>query len=97
MLWLRVVVMVLPFGFVAAATAGCADPCVTLAARICNCEATTNERRACIANRITNQQGALVVDDADRAFCEAKLEGCSCAALDTNELDSCGLANEARE
>ncbi len=73
---------------------GCADPCVTLAERICNCEATANERRACITDRVTNQQSSVDVDDADRDFCTEKLDTCSCAALDNNDLAACGFANE---
>lgn len=71
---------------------GCQDPCVALAERICNCEATADQRRACIADRVTNQQGTVEVDDADREFCAARLETCTCAALDQNDLASCGFA-----
>ena len=53
---------------------GCQDPCVTLAERICNCEATADERRACITNRITNQQGSVEVSDGDREFCQSVLD-----------------------
>ncbi|MDP2344239.1 MAG: hypothetical protein Q8O67_24990 [Deltaproteobacteria bacterium] len=77
--------------------AGCQDPCVSLAERICNCEATANERRACIADRVTNQQSTTPVDDADRAFCAEKLDGddpCSCEKLDNNDFEACGFANE---
>ena len=75
--------------------AGCPDPCVVLAERICNCEATAGERRACIADRVTNQQSAITVDEADREFCSSKLDGCSCQALDNNDFAACGFANEA--
>jgi len=71
---------------------GCQDPCVALAERICNCEATADQRRACIADRVTNQQGTVEVDDDDRDFCTDKLETCTCAALDQNDLASCGFA-----
>jgi hypothetical protein len=69
----------------------CQDPCVELAQRICNCESTALERRACIADRITSQQGRIVIGDADRELCIARLETCSCAALDENNLDACGF------
>jgi hypothetical protein len=70
---------------------GCQDPCVELAQRICNCEATVAARRACVADRITSQQGSVDVSDADRELCAAKLDTCSCAALDENDLDACGF------
>lgn len=78
----------------AAFGAGCQDPCVTLAERICNCEATADERRACITNRVTNQQGSVEVSDDDRAFCQSVLDTgeCTCAALDQNNLAACGFA-----
>jgi hypothetical protein len=69
----------------------CADPCVVLAERICNCEPTFATRRACVADRITNQQGRIEVTDADREACSAALETCTCAALDQNELSACGM------
>lgn len=72
--------------------AGCQDPCVTLAERICNCEATADERRACIADRITNQQNTVKVDDADREVCTGALDTCTCAALDQNNLAACGFS-----
>ncbi len=73
---------------------GCQDPCVTLAERICNCEATANERRACITNRVTNQQGSVEVSEPDREFCQSVLDNgeCTCAALDNNNLAACGFA-----
>jgi len=95
---LRVVVVVTGLvlaALTAVAASGCQDPCVTLAERICNCEATANERRACIADRITNQQGSVDVSEQDRAFCQAILDdgSCTCAALDQNDLTACGFAN----
>lgn len=71
---------------------GCQDPCVELAQRICNCEPTAVARRLCISNRITSRQGAIEVSDDDRALCSAKLDTCSCAALDQNDLDACGFS-----
>ncbi len=79
----------------AAAVAGCQDPCVALAERICNCEPTQINRRTCIADRITSQQGAVTLTDADRELCAAKLDTCTCAALDQNDLDACGFVPAA--
>jgi hypothetical protein len=87
---------------VVAAALGCPDPCVTLAERICNCEATANERRACIADRITNQTTTTPISATDREFCASKLDGdgvpedaCSCEKLDNNDFEACGFANES--
>ncbi len=90
-------VVVSTFGIIVGASIGCQDPCVTLAERICNCEATANERRACIADRVTNQQSSTTIDDADRDFCEQKLLECTCQALDNNDFAACGFANESVE
>lgn len=73
----------------------CQDPCVTLAERICNCEKDPDARRECRTQRIVNRQSSTTIDDADRNFCEAKLDTCDCTAIDTNDLDACGFVPEA--
>jgi hypothetical protein len=78
-----------------ALSSSCTDPCVALAERICNCEPTLATRRACVADRITNQQGRVEVSDADREACSAALDTCTCAALDENDLGACGFTPEA--
>jgi hypothetical protein len=83
--------VVVAVAFAATALGGCEDPCVALARRICNCEATFAARQACVADRITNQQGSVELTDADRAVCSDKLDTCTCAALDQNDLDACGF------
>ncbi|HEY1101068.1 MAG TPA: hypothetical protein VGF99_19165 [Myxococcota bacterium] len=70
---------------------GCDDPCTELARRICNCEPNSNARYTCTANRITNQQGRVEINDADKAFCSEKLDTCTCASMDENRLDECGF------
>jgi hypothetical protein len=82
------------FALVAGLAQGCQDPCVALAQRICNCEPTPADRRACQQERITNQQSKIEIDDADRAVCEEKLETCTCDALDRNDLEACGFVPE---
>lgn len=69
----------------------CTDPCVALAERICNCEPTFASRRACIQDRVTNQQGRVALSDADREICSAALDTCTCVALDENDLGACGF------
>jgi hypothetical protein len=83
--------------FVAASTllSSCTDPCVALAERICNCEPTFATRRACVQERITNQQGRVQISDADREVCAAALDTCTCVALDENDLGACGFTPEA--
>ncbi len=71
----------------------CDDPCTELARRICNCEADTNSRYACTANRITNQQGRIVVSEDDKEFCSTKLDTCTCSSMDENRLDECGFVD----
>jgi hypothetical protein len=75
----------------------CQDPCVTLAERICNCEATSGDRATCRTERIVNQQSSTKIEDADRAVCEKKLDTCTCAALDVNDLDACGFVPEGQQ
>lgn len=72
--------------------AGCTDPCVALAERICNCEPTAGDRTSCRTLRVTNQQGSVVISDADRSVCTAALDTCTCAALDVNNLSACGYS-----
>jgi hypothetical protein len=79
----------------AAWSSSCTDPCVALAERICNCEPTLATRRACVQDRITNQQGRVEISDADREACSAALDTCTCAALDENDLGACGFTPEA--
>jgi hypothetical protein len=78
--------------FVGLLGSACQDPCVALAERICNCELTETDRRTCRTERITQQQSNITIEDADRQFCEDKLQTCTCAALDENNLDACGFA-----
>jgi hypothetical protein len=83
--------------WVPAVLAGCQDPCIELAQRICNCEPTVLNRRQCVTDRITGQQGNVDISDTDRELCVAKLETCSCAALDQNDLDACGFVPAAAD
>jgi hypothetical protein len=76
-------------------SSSCTDPCVALAERICNCEPTLATRRACVQERITNQQGRIEISDADREACSAALDTCTCVALDENDLGACGFTPEA--
>lgn len=77
--------------------AGCQDPCVVLAERICNCEPTPADRRNCRTDRIVNRQSQVQIDEADRTFCEQKLESCECTDIDENRLEQCGFVVEAEE
>lgn len=94
-----IVLRALPFFAVCCALwcAACQDPCVALAERICSCEPTDRDRRSCRNDRIVNQQSKVQITDADRDLCEAKLETCSCGALDENDLDACGFVVQPEE
>ena len=50
---------------------------------------------ACRLDRITSQSGRITITDADREVCTAKLDTCTCAALDLNDLDACGFDGES--
>ncbi len=78
-------------GFFAVVAAGCTDPCTQLAERICNCETVSSERFNCLAVRVTQQQGRLELTDEDLAFCATRLDTCTCASIDDNDLDACGF------
>jgi hypothetical protein len=75
----------------AALSAACQDPCVQLAERICRCERSEAQRRVCRSDRIVQQQNNVTIDEADREFCAQKLDTCTCAALDQQDLDACGF------
>jgi hypothetical protein len=75
---------------------GCQNACATLADRICDCELTTGERQACRTDRISNQTSSVTVSSSDEAFCEKKLDTCTCDALDNNDLDACGFVPEGQ-
>jgi hypothetical protein len=79
---------------VISSSAGCQDPCVILAERICNCEPTPGDRRACRQDRIVNRQSQVQISEDDRDFCEAELKDCDCTDIDENRLDQCGFVVE---
>ena len=91
---MRVLVLAVPLA-AALFCASCEDPCVTLAKRICDCELTSSERQDCRTQRIVNEQSSVKITDADRSICEAKLDTCTCDALDVNDLDACGFVPAA--
>lgn len=74
--------------------AGCDDPCVALAERVCQCQLDPTERLACRQERVTNQRDQLPRDDEDKARCSAALDTCDCADLDQNRTEECGFALE---
>ncbi len=83
--------LLLASALLGALVGACQDPCVALAERICACEPTAGDRRSCRNDRIVNQQSRVTIDDADRELCAAKLDTCTCGALDENDLDACGF------
>lgn len=73
-------------------TSAC-DPCDQLSAKICDCQPTETERRACRQD-VDTQKRQRTVTDADRAVCAAKLETCTCAALDADDVVACGFSRD---
>jgi len=72
--------------------AGCSSPCVKLANKICDCQATQTDRDNCNAN-VSARSGAAVITEADEATCDALIDQCECHELNTAEgKRACGLA-----
>lgn len=86
--WLALALVV-----VAALAAGCQEPCVALAERICSCEPDEIARRACRDNRIDTQQGR-VPTEAEQEVCVQALDTCTCEALEENRTELCGFTRE---
>ena len=72
--------------------AGCSSPCVKLAGKICDCQATQVDRDNCNAN-VSARAGAIEISDTDQATCDALIDKCECHELNTPEgKRNCGLA-----
>ncbi|MEM1025516.1 MAG: hypothetical protein AAF627_13770 [Myxococcota bacterium] len=69
----------------------CDGPCRTLNERICGCETTTLERNACLDLLDLNARNRTVTVEEEEQ-CEALLETCTCAALDQNQPELCGIS-----
>ena len=73
---------------------GCTHPCLALAEKLCECEATQLEVEQCKRRQReafdNTRQSEL---DAQAEVCSEKLDTCDCAHVDTEEgKRACGLA-----
>jgi len=75
--------------------AGCKNPCLKLAEKICECQTTTTLRDECNA-RASDEQSRVTITPADETVCTDLYADCDCHALDTVEgKTKCGLARSA--
>lgn len=70
--------------------AACSDPCRALADKICSCRPSTAEQNACLEQ--VKATTAHEPSDSENQRCAELIDGCTCEALEQNELAACGLA-----
>lgn len=78
---------------IAACFSACKGPCEELADRICECELSASSQNQC-NEQVRDAMQLRDVSAAEEAVCEAKLEGCTCEALEADDLAACGLAKD---
>ena len=88
--WVRF--MMLSVGFLTLVGASC-DPCVQLTNSICDCEPTANAQIACRQEREL-QRSQRDESTADQEICARALETCTCAAMDNNDWEACGMSRD---
>ena len=82
------------FAAAAIALTACEHPCLTLAKKVCNCEEVASDAEDC-KSRVTAEKNNIDISDSQKAFCEAKLDTCTCKDLNTPIGQAkCGLAYE---
>jgi hypothetical protein len=73
---------------------GCKGPCLQLAQKICDCQATSTLRDQC-NQQASNQESQVTVTSADNDRCNALLDKCDCHAIDTAQGKvNCGMARD---
>lgn len=82
--------------FTLAVVTACSDPCVDLSEKVCRCERTEVEQRACI-QRVNDEAGLRDTTTAQQDRCSELLDGCTCEALADGDLARCGLAYESEQ
>ncbi len=70
------------------------NPCITLAERICQCEATPSARESCRQQRIEALRNSVEVTPAQWDRCEIALTTCDCNDIDENRVDECAFTAE---
>jgi hypothetical protein len=80
------------FAAVILSLVGCNGPCLKLAEKLCDCQATSTLRDTC-NQQASDSQSTVTVTSADNDRCAALLDKCDCHAIDTvqGKID-CGLA-----
>jgi hypothetical protein len=72
--------------------AGCKSPCRQLSEKLCECQANSLDKEACV-KRAQQEESRVKPTDVQQQACEALLEGCDCHLIDTAEgKRACGLA-----
>ena len=86
----------LPFGLwlLIMLSGSACDPCVQLSNSICDCEATANAQIACRQEREL-QRSQRDESTADQEICAQALETCTCAAMENNDWEACGMARDS--
>jgi hypothetical protein len=69
---------------------GCDDACKALAAQICDCEPNRASQLSCENAIKASTNREVTVEEAE--ICEQKLDTCTCAKLEDQDLKACGLA-----
>ncbi|MCP3144197.1 hypothetical protein LXT23_43460 [Pyxidicoccus sp. QH1ED-7-1] len=72
--------------------AGCKGACRELSEKLCDCSTNSVEKELCL-QRAAEEENRVEPTEEDEVVCEAKLEGCDCAAIESEEgKRSCGLS-----
>ncbi|WP_223642311.1 hypothetical protein [Corallococcus sp. EGB] len=70
----------------------CKTACRELSEKLCECALNSVEKQAC-QQRAAEEEGRVEPTAEDEMVCEAKLDGCDCRAIETEEgKKACGLA-----
>jgi len=88
---MRRVVLALALGL-AALSGGCKSACVSLAEKICLCQATQADRDSCNSTA-SARSDQVRPSAADETTCAGLVDSCNCHELDTPQgKRNCGLA-----
>src|SRR4051812_36204532 len=73
---------------------GCKGSCRQLSEKLCECQATTTAKTACL-QRVASEENRIGPKSTDEAVCAQYLDRCDCHQIDTPEGKvACGLARE---
>lgn len=85
---------ILLFWALASGNWACEDACVALSKKICRCEATEAQQRACIqrVDSEASQQPSPTTEELEA--CQQFLDSCTCDKLEAGQFTACGLARQ---